>query len=594
MNENKVLLSVKDLSVKFRVRGRILTAIRGISLDIYENESIAIVGESCSGKSVFTKTFAGMLDANGFISEGSIVFDDDELADVKVKLNASGKRKIEQIAAQLNHNSKLEFGAEAYREMVEMKSERERKLGLSEEEEETIDAAIKEMVFQKTEAGNLKQTLDPKREKDQIKELTDKIDNLEKQIKAKEAEKEAILKSRKDALKNDAAYNAAFDKKMAELKAKHAELIQKEISPETVQRNEVMAKEFYLSAASYSGFKRAKVLRQLNTAAKKAMELGADLSTKEARARVFGDITLYSYLDETPVSEEDTKNLKEGEEILHGRRVIDMTKIKNPKEWSKIRGYRIATVFQDPMTSLNPVLTIGKQITSVILKHQDCTEAEARDRAVELMHKVGIPNPDKRFDDYPFQYSGGMRQRIVIAIALSCQPKILICDEPTTALDVTIQAQILKLLKDLQKEYSYTIVFITHDLGVVANVADRVAVLYAGQVIELGTVEEVFYDPQHPYTWALLSSLPQLAERDTKLFSITGTPPSLYNKIVGDAFAPRNPYCMKIDTLAEPPMFQVTETHFAKTWLLDPRAPKTEKPEIIHNIHEKLMHAHNI
>ena len=594
MNENKVLLSVKDLSVKFRVRGRILTAIRGISLDIYENESIAIVGESGSGKSVFTKTFAGMLDANGFISEGSIVFDDDELADVKVRLNASGKRKIEQIAAKLNHNSKLEFGAEAYREMVEMKSERERKLGLSEEEEETIDAAIKEMVFQKTEAGNLKQTLDPKREKDQIKELSDQIDNLEKQIKSKEAEKEAILKSRKDALKNDTAYNAAFDKKMTELKAKHAELIQKEISPETVQRNEVMAKEFYLSASSYSGFKRVKVLRQLDGAAKKAMELGADLSTKEARARIFNDITLYSYLDETPVSEEDAKNLKEGEEILHGRRVIDMTKIKNPKEWSKIRGYRIATVFQDPMTSLNPVLTIGKQITSVILKHQDCTEAEARDRAVELMHKVGIPNPDKRFDDYPFQYSGGMRQRIVIAIALSCQPKILICDEPTTALDVTIQAQILKLLKDLQKEYSYTIVFITHDLGVVANVADRVAVLYAGQVIELGTVEEVFYDPQHPYTWALLSSLPQLAERDTKLFSITGTPPSLYNKIVGDAFAPRNPYCMKIDTLAEPPMFQVTETHFAKTWLLDPRAPKTEKPEIIHNIHEKLMQAHNI
>ena len=213
---------------------------------------------------------------------------------------------------------------------------------------------------------------------------------------------------------------------------------------------------------------------------------------------------------------------------------------------------------------------------------------------MELMYKVGIPNAENRFDDYPFQYSGGMRQRIVIAIALSCQPKILICDEPTTALDVTIQAQILKLLKDLQKEYNYTIVFITHDLGVVANVADRVAVLYAGQIVELGTVEEVFYDPRHPYTWALLSSLPQLAQRDTRLFSITGTPPSLYNKIVGDAFAPRNQYCMKIDTLEEPPMFQITETHFAKTWLLDPRAPKIEKPEIIRDTHEKLKKAFNI
>ena len=187
-----------------------------------------------------------------------------------------------------------------------------------------------------------------------------------------------------------------------------------------------------------------------------------------------------------------------------------------------------------------------------------------------------------------------MRQRIVIAIALSCQPKILICDEPTTALDVTIQAQILQLIKNLQKEFGFTTVFITHDLGVVANVADRVAVLYAGQVIELGTVEEIFYEPRHPYTWALLSSLPQLAQRNTTLYSITGTPPSLYNNIEGDAFAPRNPYCMKIDTLLEPPMFKISETHYAKTWLADPKAPKIEKPEGIQNIHEKLVNAFNI
>ena len=246
------------------------------------------------------------------------------------------------------------------------------------------------------------------------------------------------------------------------------------------------------------------------------------------------------------------------------------------------------------MTSLNPILTIGKQITSIIIKHQGCSEVEARKQALILMKKVGIPNAENRFDDYPFQYSGGMRQRIVIAIALSCRPKILICDEPTTALDVTIQAQILKLIKDLQKEFNYTIVFITHDLGVVANVADRVAVLYAGQVIELGTVEDVFYDPRHPYTWALLSSLPQLAQKNTKLYSITGTPPSLYNKIVGDAFAPRNPYCLKIDTLAEPPMFKVSDTHYAKTWLLDPRTPHVEKPEIIDDIHGKLIESFNI
>ncbi len=307
-----------------------------------------------------------------------------------------------------------------------------------------------------------------------------------------------------------------------------------------------------------------------------------DLSDDAQRNAVFDNVTFrVQYLDETP-------------EQLHGTCILNLANVKYSKDWSKIRGRRIATVFQDPMTSLNPIITIGKQITSVILKHQDCSEMEARNRALDLMNKVGIPNAAARFDDYPFQYSGGMRQRIVIAIALSCQPKILICDEPTTALDVTIQAQILKLIKDLQREFNYTIVFITHDLGVVANIADRVAVLYAGQIIELGKVDEVFYDPRHPYTWALLSSLPQLAQKNTKLYSITGTPPSLYNQIVGDAFAPRNPYCLEIDTLLEPPMFQVTETHFAKTWLLDPRAPKLEKPEGIQDIHEKLMAAFNI
>ena len=582
MSEKKVLLSVKDLSVKFRVRGRILTAIRNISLDIYENESIAIVGESGSGKSVFTKTFAGMLDANGFISSGSVVFNDDELAETDVKLSPAVVNRINALKKKLDGYARLEFGAETYKEILEMKSERERRMGLTEEEENTIDAAIHDLKYELTEANNLKQTLDPKREKDKIRELSFQIDEMEKKIKAKEKEKETLIRWHKASVRSDKAYIEAYDKKMAELKARRSQEIQASISPETAKRNDIIAKEFYLSVGRYSVARREKTLAQLLKAAKKAMELGVDLSDKEQRSNTFGDLVLYTHLT------------GETNEELKGYSVINMAKIKNPKDWSSIRGYRIATVFQDPMTSLNPILTIGKQITSVILKHQDCTETEARDRALELMHKVGIPNAEKRFDDYPFQYSGGMRQRIVIAIALSCQPKILICDEPTTALDVTIQAQILKLLKDLQKEYNYTIVFITHDLGVVANVAERVAVLYAGQIIELGTVEEVFYDPRHPYTWALLSSLPQLAQRDTKLYSITGTPPSLYNKIVGDAFAPRNPYCMKIDTLAEPPMFQVSETHFAKTWLLDPRAPKTEKPEIIHNTQEKLKQAFNI
>lgn len=267
---------------------------------------------------------------------------------------------------------------------------------------------------------------------------------------------------------------------------------------------------------------------------------------------------------------------------------VDLTQLKTDNDWEGIRGKRIATVFQDPMTSLNPVRTIGYQISEVIIKHQGKTKEEAKELAIKLMEEVGIPNAANRYDEYPFQYSGGMRQRIVIAIALACRPNILICDEPTTALDVTIQAQILKLIKDLQKEYGYTTVYITHDLGVVANVADRVAVMYAGQIVEIGKSEEVFYNPKHPYTWALLSSLPQLGIKGENLYAITGTPPSLYDKVIGDAFAPRNPYAMQIDYEEEPPFFKVSETHFAKTWLLDPRAPKVEPPKAIRNLHERL------
>jgi len=267
----------------------------------------------------------------------------------------------------------------------------------------------------------------------------------------------------------------------------------------------------------------------------------------------------------------------------------DLAAIKNNKEWEKIRGPKIATVFQDPMSSLNPIRSIGSQITEVITKHQGKTQAEAKQIAIDLMDRVGIPNPADRFNEYPFQYSGGMRQRIVIAIALACRPNILICDEPTTALDVTIQAQILKLIKDLQDEFGFTTIYITHDLGVVANVAQRVAVMYAGQIVEVGTCEEIFYSPKHPYTWALLSSLPQLGIKGEKLYSIPGTPPSLFNEIKGDAFAPRNPYAIGIDFEEEPPFFQITPTHMAKTWLLDPRAPKVEPPTAIHDLHGRIQ-----
>ena len=267
---------------------------------------------------------------------------------------------------------------------------------------------------------------------------------------------------------------------------------------------------------------------------------------------------------------------------------VDLAQFHTHDEWKAIRGKRIATIFQDPMTSLNPLRRIGSQITEVIRLHRGLNKEEAKQEAISLLKKVGIKDAERRFYDYPFQYSGGMRQRVVIAIALACAPDILICDEPTTALDVTIQAQILDLIKELKKEYGFTVIFITHDLGVVAEVADRVAVMYGGQIVEYGNVDEIYYEPTHPYTWSLLSSLPQLGEKGETLYSITGTPPSLFNVIKGDAFAPRNPFALEIDFVKEPPMFQITDTHFAKTWLLDPRAPKVERPAVIGQISERV------
>lgn len=269
--------------------------------------------------------------------------------------------------------------------------------------------------------------------------------------------------------------------------------------------------------------------------------------------------------------------IKQGEILFEGK---DLTKLSD-KQMQKIRGQDISMIFQDPMTSLNPTMTVGKQIMEPLIKHQNMSKSAARERAVQLLRLVGIPKPELRVKQYPHQFSGGMRQRVVIAIALACNPKVLIADEPTTALDVTIQAQILELMKDLQQKIDTSIIFITHDLGVVANVADRVAVMYGGKIVEIGTVDEVFYNPQHPYTWGLISSMPSLDAKDEELYVIPGTPPDLLHPPKGDAFAPRNEYAMQIDLEEQPPMFKVSETHYAATWLLHPDAPKVEPPEAV-------------
>lgn len=262
-----------------------------------------------------------------------------------------------------------------------------------------------------------------------------------------------------------------------------------------------------------------------------------------------------------------------------GRTTVDVTQLSQKELSRRILGRHVAMVFQDPMTSLDPTMTIGRQLTEGIVHHQHIEADEARRQAVELLDRVGITEPEARLKAYPHQLSGGMRQRVVIAIALSNNPDLLVCDEPTTALDVTIQARILQLIRDLQRDLGISVVFITHNLGVVAKVADYVNVMYAGKVVESGTTEDVFFDPRHPYTWGLLSSMPSVGhDRSERLFSIKGNPPNMLNEIVSDAFAPRNPYALDIDFVKEPPAFWVNDHHWAATWLLDPRAPKVEMP----------------
>lgn len=259
--------------------------------------------------------------------------------------------------------------------------------------------------------------------------------------------------------------------------------------------------------------------------------------------------------------------IESGEILYDG---MDLTKV-HEDDFHRIRGKRIGLIFQDPLSALNPIMKIGHQITEVLRLNDKMNKQDARAKALELMNAVGIPDAERRFEQYPFQFSGGMRQRIVIAIALAGNPEILICDEPTTALDVTVQAKILELINQIKKERNLSVIFITHDLGVVANMADRVNVMYAGKIVETGTSEEIFFEPAHPYTWALLSSMPDLHTKE-RLLAIPGTPPNMIFPPKGDAFAPRNQFAMRIDYEQEPPMFKISDTHAAATWLLHPQA----------------------
>ncbi|AGR42331.1 oligopeptide ABC transporter ATP-binding protein OppD [Spiroplasma diminutum] len=628
MNKENRIISVRDMEVKFQVRGNFLTAIRNVDLDIYDQEILAIVGESGSGKSVITKTFTGMLEANGWVSNGSIVYRpnketiEDENAYFKepidivnlqspliskdviksvVKIN---NEKIKEILKEIKELYKLNPKYNGSLEQQELKIIRlENKI--ESEQNETILAGLKQELQDLKE--ELKSSLLDENKKIAIK----KINSNKHTILLEELKKElATLQESMTFTGNNRVANKIIK---LEVKIKATEEIIKLINEDSLREEKVNDKltmilrlELDINKVKPLDMKSRRNVSKITSLIENFIETEVSF-TDEEKEFIINYFTSKKYLNRfenelqqicLSIIENNTFDKDHFYNIL-----VDWKRIKNSdlvnkvnalKEIRQLRGKTISTIFQDPMTSLNPLLPVGFQITEVLRKQVGLNKSEAKAEAIELLRKVGIPNPEKRFKDIPGRYSGGMRQRVVIAIALACRPKVLICDEPTTALDVTIQAQILDLIKELQKEYKFSVVFITHDLGVVAKIADRVAVMYAGQIIEVGTAKDIFENSKHPYTWALLSSLPQLGKKGDDLFSIEGTPPSLFNEIIGDAFAPRNKYALELDYIKQPPMFKVSETHFAKTWLLDPRSPKVERPAILNNLRKRIEEAEKV
>ncbi|AGM24989.1 oligopeptide ABC transporter ATP-binding protein OppD [Spiroplasma chrysopicola] len=549
---NEVIISIKDLVINFKTRANILTAIRNISFDIYDGETLAIVGESGSGKSVMTKTFTNMLEKNGWINSGEIIYypSQNSLADQNtyfrkpVDLVEFSKISLENnlIKTILKYNRRL------------IKSLNHQITDFNKMTIANLDAKILQLT---TTIKELKAKIDFKASHKLAKIITacevelDKFTNFKIILTDQEKYDQAIKR-----LQQKIALAEAEIKKVLRLNLKDRIFLKSNLK---ILKN-YLENNQKIKASHQQRISRYFAKKQFTTPfLEKVQQFNIEMfNGQELATQNFNDL-----LEQwEPIKSFDFINKK-----------------RLAKQITKLRGQTIATIFQDPMTSLNPLLSVGFQISEVIRKHRKLNRAQAKQEAILLLEKVGIKNAKKRYHDIPGMYSGGMRQRVVIAIALACQPKILICDEPTTALDVTIQAQILDLIKELQKEYKFTIIFITHDLGVVATIADRVAVMYAGQIIEYGKVDELFFDSRHPYTWALLSSLPQFGAKGEELYSIPGSPPSLYTKVVGDPFAPRNKYAMKIDYLIEPPMFEVTPSHYAKTWLLDSRAPKVARPK---------------
>ena len=536
MENKEIVLSVKDLRVNFSTDHGYVQAVRGVSFDLYKGETLCIVGESGSGKSVTSKTIMGILAANGRIVSGSIMYEGEDLTKVSEdEFHRIRGHKIGMIFQDplSSLNPIMRIGKQITEAML---------LNGNHLKKMRDEIVAEEFVAYKNA----------------ITEYNSELNKGKEAVKFFKSEKKKEIERIKNVAKNESqgkvfALKQDYGLEKITIKHQYSDAKQKADALKEARERFIKTKKEILAAA--------KVKNAENRAALASVK--EDFNQKIAKAKI-----------DNSSNREELKNKY--------KPIIAETKAKY-LEKNKEAKAKVDEVKKQYYQEFLDEIHGGADIVEARARYESkirITPNEAKEKALKIMAEVGIPNPETRFRQYPFEFSGGMRQRIVIAIALTADPDILICDEPTTALDVTIQAQILELINRLKAERHMTCIFITHDLGVVANMADRVAVMYAGKIVEYGTEEEIFYDPKHPYTWALLASIPDVDSKE-RLDAIPGTPPNLIYPPVGDAFALRSKYAMKIDFKKEPPLFKVSDTHYAATWLLDPRAPKVEMPAIV-------------
>ena len=563
MENKEIVLSVKDLRINFSTDHGYVQAVRGVSFDLYKGETLCIVGESGSGKSVTSKTIMGILSANGRIMGGSIMYEGEDLTKVSEdEFHRIRGHKIGMIFQDplSSLNPIVRIGKQITEAML-INSNR-------------IKTYYESLVAKEFVAYKNAQT-----------EYETGIKYGKERIKFLKAEKKkeiAKIKGEPSMFRSGSFYTLRLTRdgkilnvkeeykaKIAELDKSNTEEIASLQNEKATKLNEV--KEWYkaesLKINDETKAMRLEVPQKVTDAKNKFDQEMLDAKNNSANSK---DALKEKYI---PL-------IKETKAAYKARAKVAKVEVKEYKQQLKDKYDNKVNYAKSYLTDEEEIKRICDEAKSEYISATKITKAEAKAHALKIMAEVGISNPEKRFRQYPFEFSGGMRQRIVIAIALTANPDILICDEPTTALDVTIQAQILELINRLKKERNISCIFITHDLGVVANMADRVAVMYAGKIVEYGTEDDIFYDPRHPYTWALLSSIPDIDSKE-KLEAIPGTPPNMIYPPKGDAFALRSKYALAIDFKKEPPMFKISDTHYAATWLLDPRAPKVEMPKIV-------------